>query len=487
MSGRLSKLMIGMLCLVMLFSLFTGCGNTQTAGNQAAETKAGAEATAAAATPAEATAAEATAAGAEKINMKFWMRAASKNSVTGKLVERYNKENTDNATVEFEVYGENYKNVVQMALAAGNPPDIFELNGGLTIPQLAQANYIMPLDQYANEEYKKNFYPEVFKQKQFYYQGKLYAIPERAAFFRLIYNTDLFAKAGIGAPPATLEELKADAKKITDMGKGEYYGFVAALKTASTWGRFTDNVCSISGVTGESAFDWTTGKFDFSKQKKALQFLIDLDKEKIMAPGALLQDIEVARAQFGQGKYAMMIDGNWQVAQFGNNEIKCDVKWDSAPIPVFEGDKRGKSFMFFDMSKLIASGSKYKDQAWNFVKFLLDNQSEFVKNGEPLRTMIKANDPANIPQNYLGIKNFTDIQNSKAFPLQVQNFLTKLEGDKVDMVYQSIFAGKTPIDKGLEDLSTRYNAALDKALQDGEITREDIIIPGFDYFDYYSK
>jgi hypothetical protein len=87
----------------------------------------------------------------------------------------------------------------------------------------------------------------------------------------------------------------------------------------------------------------------------------------------------------------------------------------------------------------------------------------------------------------MGVKNFTDIQNSKAFPLQVQNFLTKLEGDKVDMVYQSIFAGKTPIDKGLEDLTTRYNAALDRALQDGEITKEDIIIPGFNYFDYYSK
>lgn len=472
----------GLLCIAMLAVLFVGCGGGNTAGTDTSVENQVQEKTGA---PADSKVDGS--ASAEKINMKFWMRAASKNSVTGKLVEKYNKENSDNVEMEFEVYGENYKNVVQMALSAGNPPDVFELNGGLTIPQLAQANSILPLDKYATEDFKNNFYPEVFKQKQFYDNGKLYAIPERAAFYRLIYNKELFSKAGIAEPPKTLEELKADAKKITEMGKGEYYGFVAALKTGSTWLRFTDNVCTISGQTGENAFDWKTAKFDFTKQKRALEFLISLDKEKIMAPGALLLDIEVARAQFGQGKYAMMIDGNWQVAQFGNNEIKCDVDWDSAPIPVFEGDKRGKSFMFFDMSKLIAAGSKYPDQSWNFVKFLLDNQGEFVKSGEPLRTMIKANDAANIPANYKGIKNFTDIENSKAFPLQVHNFLTKLEGDKVEMVYQSIFAGKTSIDKGLEDLNTRYNAALDKALAEGSISKEDITIPGFDYFDYYNK
>ena len=109
-----------------------------------------------------------------------------KNSVTGRLVDQYNAENSDNVIIEFEVFGENYKNVIQMALAAKQPPDVFELNGGLTIAQLAQSRSILPLDDYITEDFKNSFYPEVFAQNQFYYEGKLYTIPERVSFFRLI-------------------------------------------------------------------------------------------------------------------------------------------------------------------------------------------------------------------------------------------------------------------------------------------------------------
>ena len=421
-----------------------------------------------------------------RTTLKFWMRAASKNSVTGRLVDEYNAENSDNVFIDFEVFGENYKNVIQMALAAKQPPDIFELNGGHTIAQLAQSGNIIPLDGYVTEEFKKNFYPEVFSQKQFYYKGKLYTIPERVAFFRLIYNRDLFAKAGLGGPPETLEQMKEYARKITEMGQGEYYGFAIALKTSSSWYRFIDNICTISGQLGESGFDWETGKFDFSKQKKVLEYLISLDREGILPPDSLLLDIEVCRAQFGQGKYGMMIDGNWQVAQFGNNEIKCDVNWDSAPIPIFEGDRRGKSHMFFDMGKVIAKETGYPDESWNFIKYLFEHQSEFVKSGEPLRTTISANMRENIPLHYMGIGNFTDIENSIVFPLQVHNFLSNLEGDTAETVYESIFAGDLPVDEGLAALTERYNKALTNAISDGSISERDILIPGFSYFDYYN-
>lgn len=424
--------------------------------------------------------------GLNRTTLKFWMRAASKNSVTGRLVDQYNAENSDNVIIEFEVFGENYKNVIQMALAAKQPPDVFELNGGLTIAQLAQSRSILPLDDYITEDFKNSFYPEVFAQNQFYYEGKLYTIPERVSFFRLIYNTDLFAEAGLIGPPETLEQMKEYAQKITEMGKGEYYGFVIALKTSSSWYRFIDNICTISGQLGESGFDWETGKFDFLKQKKALEYLISLDREGIMSPDSLLLDIEVCRAQFGQGKYGMMIDGNWQVAQFGNNEIKCDINWDSAPVPIFEGDRRGKSHMFFDMGKLIAKDTKYPDEAWNFIKYLFMHQSEFVKSGEPLRTTINANIKENIPQHYMGIKNFTDIENSVVFPLQVHNSLSNLEGEPAEVVYESIFAGEIPIDEGLASLTDRYNKALQSALSNGSISEKDIIIPGFNYFHYYN-
>ena len=470
MSARFSGTRVIFICMVIITAIFVGCTLYRNpSGNKTRPVSTGDSKNA-----------------LQGTTLKFWMRAASKNSVTGRLVDKYNEENSDNVIIEFEVFGENYKNVIQMAMAAKQPPDVFELNGGLTITQLAQSGSILPIDYYVTVEFKNCFYPEVFTQKQFYHEGKLYTIPERVSFYRLIYNKDLFAEAGLSGPPETLEQMKEYAQKITEMGEGKYYGFVAALKTASSWLRFTDNICTTSGQLGESGFDWETGEFDFFKQKKALEYLISLDREGIMPPDSMLLDIEVTRAQFGQGKYAMMIDGNWQVAQFGNNEIKCDVNWDSAPIPIFEGDKRGKSYMSFDMGKVIAKESKYPKEAWNFIRYLFMHQSEFVKSGEPLRTTIQANDKGNIPQNYMGIKNFTDIENSIAFPLQVHNFLNNLEGDSVEIVYESIFAGETPMNEGLASLTDRYNKALNNALSDGSIDEADIHIPEFDYFNYYN-
>lgn len=421
--------------------------------------------------------------GSEKIKLKFFMRDASIISETSALVDKYNKVNNDNVEIEFEMYGENYKNIINSSLQSGDPPDIFELNGGLSIPKLAEAGYIMPIDKYINDNFKQNFYPEVFIQKQFYYRGKLYAIPERAAYFRLMYNKDIFKLAGISEPPKTLEELKADAEKITRIGNGKFYGYGAALKTTSSWGRFTDNICAIAGLTGDNGFDWKAGQFDFTKQKRALEFLISLQNEKLLYPNAINLDIEVARTLFGQGKFAMMIDGNWMVAHFGNKEIKCDVDWDSAPIPVFEGEKKGKDYMYFDMGKVIAARTPYPDESWNFIKFLLDNQKEFVKAGEPLRTLIKANDEANIPFNYKGIKNFIDIQNNRVFPMQVQDSVY-IEGDNRDTTYTNIFInGGIGIDKELADLTRRYNSALNKAIESGKIKLEDIKIPYFNYFE----
>lgn len=421
----------------------------------------------------------------KKEKLQFWMRAETKNSVTGKLVEKYNKENKDNVEVELQVFGDNYKNVVTTALATGNQIDIFELMGGLNIQQLASAGYIMPIDEFVTEDIKKQIYPDAFKQKQFYYGGKIYAIPERTGFFRLMYNKEIFKKAGITHPPATVEELEEDSKKITAVGKGEFYGFCVPMKSNEAIGRFTDNLSAVSHLTGEAAFDWEKGSFDFMKQKKALQLLINMKTEKVLYPDSLYCDIDLARAKFAQGKIGMMIDGNWMVGVYGNNEIKCNIDWDSAPIPVFDGYDRYKSYISYDMAKLISANSINPTKAWHFIRYLIENQSEFVKNGEPLRTSIAANDKKNIPLNYKGIQGFSDIQNSKVFPLKIDNFLTTLEGDNYQKVYYNILAGEVNIDEGLQDLTIRYNKALQKSLDLGILNEEDIKMSEVDYFTNY--
>lgn len=418
-----------------------------------------------------------------KVRLVFWSRAATKHSITAKLIEKYNETNNDNVIIDYQAYGDNYKNVVNVALESGNPPDIIEINGGLTVTQMAQGGFIRPIDEYITEDLRVQTYPEVFTQKQFFYKGNMYAVPERSAYFGLFYNKELFRRAGLDPdrPPQTLEEMREFARKITHAGNGEYYGYGAALKSSVVWERFINNLSILEGKTGENGFDWTTGKFDFLKIKPYLQFLMEMDKDGSLYPDPLNLDIEVSRVLFGQGKIAMMIDGNWMPGIYNNNEIKNSVEWDVAPIPIFAGQKRAKGYMFFDMGKVITTNCKHPEKAWSFLEFMFNNQAEFIKNGEPFRTRTDVNKPEYIPANHKGRNGFTDMSKYKAFPFEVHTCF-KIEGEDMSKVCKSIFLNQKDINERLEDLTNRYNTALEKAIDGNIIKKYDISLQGFDYF-----
>ncbi len=68
--------------------------------------------------------------------------------------------------------------------------------------------------------------------------GKLYAVPANLATLVLYYNKDMFAKAGISAPPTTEADFIADAKKLTltSGGKTSQYGLsLADNQTIQMW------------------------------------------------------------------------------------------------------------------------------------------------------------------------------------------------------------------------------------------------------------
>ncbi|HLY27015.1 MAG TPA: extracellular solute-binding protein [Aggregatilineales bacterium] len=66
--------------------------------------------------------------------------------------------------------------------------------------------------------------------------NKVYAFPKAAYAMGLGYNLTLLKAAGISAPPATWDELRADAKKLTDRSKGiSGFSFINDGTTAAGW------------------------------------------------------------------------------------------------------------------------------------------------------------------------------------------------------------------------------------------------------------
>ena len=427
----------------------------------------------------------------DKPEIKVWQRNSGKGGPVHDYLADFNA-NQDELTAVYEGYGENYANMLSMALASNDPPDIFEIQSTMPLITYAEAGHILPVDDIITEEFKAQFHPSSFAQKALYFDGKLYAVPLRIMHYKLLYNKDLFQQAGLdpNRPPQTLEELREYARILTEKGNGVSYGLGFYVNYGDIWLRYIDTIAVASGDTGVYGFDYKTGKFDFSSHKKFFDFWVDVYRDGSMFPGAVTLGVEQMRANFAQGNVAMMIDGNWMTTQYATN-IPTEVNWEAAPLPLFEGTPRAKDYMTCDITFAIAANGKNVEQAKALYQNILEHQMDFRRYGEAdTKTFTAANTPEAfdlLPKDkvFRALDEMNNVSNHAAFPVEPHKFL-KLEGDNRNTVFNNEFAlaidGSSNIDAAIEDLNQRYNAALEKAVAEGAVTPEELAPEGFDYF-----
>lgn len=427
----------------------------------------------------------------EKITIRWWNRNSGAGGPYYEFFKAFNA-SQDKIEVIYEGYGENYLNMLNLALNSDDPPDVFEItNMAAPVCDFAKAGYIACLDDILTDDFKAQFNSNAFTIKTFSYDGGTYCIPCRLQHYKLLYNKDIFEECGLTHAPETLEELREYAKIITEKGAGKYYGVGFYGNYAQTWLRYVDMFNIARGKTGMYGFDYLTGKFDFSTQKDMLNYWIDIAKDGSMFPGAMTMGVEQMRANFAQGNIGMMLDGNWMSTQFAMN-IPTTIHWDAAPLPIFEGEKRAKDYMYCDVSFAVAAKGKHVDTAKEVYKIFMENQMQFRSFGSSdTSTFTAANEPdamAMLPKDYTyqGLDEMSNVSNNACFKIEPHRIIS-LEGDNRDAVLNTLFVaaldGANPdVDAALNDLTERYNAALDRAVADGLLTQEDIKPEGFDYF-----
>lgn len=429
----------------------------------------------------------------EVVELTWWARASSAENNQTITMEEFSNQN-DNINVNVECYGDNYSEVFKLACNSRELPDIYEVTGIPDINSYYEAGFAEPFNDYMTDDFKAMFNPSAFS--QYNIDGNVYAIPNMTRFIRVYYNRDLFEEAGLDPDnfPTTLEGMYDAAKQITEAGNGEYYGLGLPLKSTSTWERTVDDICILSGISGPYAFDYSTGRFDFSKQKPIIQYFSKMYQDGLVMPGSESMDVEIVRANFLAGKIGMYFDGNWMINGY-NNEIEGgDVtNWDCALVPIPEGTKRAKDYLMLDSGHSISSTSEHKEEAFEAISYFLQNLYTAPTRKDPsvvtpAFSLIESyNDEVNSQpavQELKGINGATvDNENLSAFPQRPHTVLT-LEGDSRDVVYPILViqGDKVDIDKELDELTERYNKALDDAIDEGLLNPDDLIIDGFDYY-----
>jgi ABC-type glycerol-3-phosphate transport system substrate-binding protein len=112
----------------------------------------------------------------------------------------------------------------QTQLAAGTPPDVVDLQGGIGVEYAAQGA-LLDLTPYLTEhpDVKGRFDADYMG--NWVWQGKNWLVPFYVAKTLLFYNKPLFQKAGIAAPATSFDELLTQAEKIGARG-GDQTGFL---------------------------------------------------------------------------------------------------------------------------------------------------------------------------------------------------------------------------------------------------------------------
>ncbi len=265
-----------------------------------------------------------------------------------------------NITIEFQdVPFEEIRDKLLIQVAANNPPDVAYLDAS-AVGDFASRNALVNLDPYIelSMAVDPNDYVEAFLTSA-KHQGSIYGLPIDAETTGLFYRTDLFAEAGITAPPATWDEFLAVAEKLTIPEKKQYGFILFAPEAAYYWYPW------LWQAGGELLSpDGQDVLWDSEAGKRAAEFYVGL--RKYSPPDYFNSNSWDGRVAFAEGKVAMYVAGAWFAGTLQNEYPDLNGKWATAPLPK---DKECATTIAGD-TLVIFKASKHPDAAWKWIEFV---------------------------------------------------------------------------------------------------------------------
>jgi ABC-type glycerol-3-phosphate transport system substrate-binding protein len=215
---------------------------------------------------------------ARKQTVTIWSHFAGRTyEILTRFVAEFNQANPD---VEVKTISYGVAEILPKflaAVAAGAPPDVFHAPGYVP-PDLAYNNVIAPWDDLVKLDPTtyKNFDPITL------YGGRRYGVPVNGGLGVMLYNLELFEKAGLDPAklPETWDDLIAAAKKMTNAAEGQW-----GLRLANSPGVETAQVYYTFLLSAGGELVTADGKstaFNSDPGLEALTFLADnVHKNKI--------------------------------------------------------------------------------------------------------------------------------------------------------------------------------------------------------------
>jgi arabinogalactan oligomer/maltooligosaccharide transport system substrate-binding protein len=378
------------------------------------------------------------------VTITWWdtSNATNEAPVYQALIKEFEAANKDVKVKYVNVPFDQAQNKFDTAAGASGAPDVLRSEVGWT-PAFAKKGFFLPLDGTEALADESKFKSNLIEQAK--YEGKTYGVPIVTDTLALVYNKELFEKAGVAAPK-TWDDLKTAAATIKDKtGVDGYWGSTQAYYAQSfLYGEGTDTVdadakkITVNSAAAQKAYGTWLSLFSGKGLHKA---------DTTADAYAHIQDA------FVNGKVAAIVQGPWEITNFYKGAaFKDKNNLGIATVPAGSTGKSGAPTGGHNLSVYAGSDKAHQAASLKFVNFMTSAKSQAtiaLKNSTlPTRddaytTEVKA-DP--------GIAGFGAAL-SVAQPRPALPEYSSLWGP-LDTELPKIAGGKESLDKGLSNAET---------------------------------
>jgi multiple sugar transport system substrate-binding protein len=340
------------------------------------------------------------AAGADSgATITLWTRAATE-SISKQYAAAYNA--THKNQVQVTAYpNEEYPAKIASAAGARALPDLFASDVVFAPQYASQGLWLDITDRFGALPIKDKVAPAHVRNGQ--WEQRNYALPHTIDMSVMLYNKDLFAKAGLDPekPPTSLKEFAAAARAVDKLGgdvNGTYFGGnCGGCNVFTLW----PSVWASGGDVMNA--DGTESQINSPEMAGVFALYRELFDEGVAAPASKDEAGPTWLGALQSGKIGIAPGPS---AWLGIIEEKADFKVGVAPISGLDG---GESTFVGGDSVGIGATSKQADAAWDFLSWTLGDEAqvEVVAKGKgvPVRTDLAANKYASADPRIVQINN----------------------------------------------------------------------------------
>ncbi len=278
------------------------------------------------------------------------------------LITKFEQKNPNIKIVYQKLTAKQYRQKVIVRGKDNRGPDIFTYHN-TWVPMMAEILTPVPKEYYTPDSFKKTFYPVIAQ--DLIIDDSILGIPLSIDGLVLLYNKDMFKRAGLVNAPYTWEDVITYANELTvpDQSGGIITAGIA-LGTANNIDHFSDIFGWMLLQNGASISDLSSPE---------AQEVLESYRQFAESPDNVWDDRMPNNVlAFAQGKVAMIMVPTWQILTVKalNPETQVGV----APLPVLPGEEEPLSVASYWVEG-VSRQSQHQKEAFMFLSFLGEKEN----------------------------------------------------------------------------------------------------------------